>query len=137
MTYNLFLDDVRYPSDVKWVKIPNVDYVTVRTYGEFVDTVMTRGLPKFVAFDHDLADHHYLVGTIENEAYTYYDGDLPKTYSYGPERTGYDAAKWLCGYCEKHRLDFPEYVVHSLNVVGAERIEAFIKGWKKHVWTKS
>lgn len=128
MRYNLFLDDERCYFDVKWVRLPlEPGWLTVRSYGEFVDTIETHGLPVFVAFDHDLADYHYKIGSMENESYTYDDGDLKKTFSYGPEKTGYDAARWLCDYCIYKGLKFPEYVVHSLNAVGAKRIEDYIQ----------
>ena len=58
--YNLFLDDVRIPTHVTWVEIPkNQHYSVVRNYNEFVDLITLRGLPKFVCYDHDLADCHY------------------------------------------------------------------------------
>ncbi len=55
--YNLWLDDFRYPNDVTWVAIPkDQHYSVVRNYKEFVDLISLRGVPKFVCYDHDLAD---------------------------------------------------------------------------------
>lgn len=122
MNYYLFLDDMREVYDVKWVQLPQDErWIVARSYGEFVKTVLDLGLPSFVAFDHDLADFHYKISLQEN--------DHPQlSFDYGPEKTGLDAAKWLCDYCMKHKVKFPDYVVHSLNVVGAKRIEDYIKG---------
>ena len=54
------MDDVRLPNNVTWVDLPpNQHYSVVRNYNEFVDLVTLRGLPKFVTYDHDLADSHY------------------------------------------------------------------------------
>ena len=58
--YNIFLDDIRYPTDVTWANIPaDQHYSLVRNYKEFVDLITLRGVPKFVCYDHDLADSHY------------------------------------------------------------------------------
>ena len=35
MSYNLFLDDMRYPKDVKWIELPLVEWTIVRNYKEF------------------------------------------------------------------------------------------------------
>lgn len=125
MNYYLFLDDERQIYDVKWALLPNdKPWIVARSYGEFVKTVLDLGLPSFVAFDHDLADFHYKISTEEN--------DHPgTTYNYGPEKTGMDAVKWLVDYCIVHNLKFPEYVVHSLNLVAAERMKSYIKQAKE------
>lgn len=116
MKYYLFLDDIRLPSDVKWLKLPNDErWIIARSYGEFVDTIEQRGLPEFVSFDHDLSEHHYKVSVMENEG-------LHKFIDYGPEHTGFEAALWLCNYCQKNKLALPKYEVHSLNEKGSYRI---------------
>ena len=126
MSYYLFLDDERQVYDVKWMRLPNDEqWLVAKNYGQFVDTVMDLGLPKFVSFDHDLADFHYRVGSMENESSAF--GGLNRTFHYGQEKTGYDAAKWLVDYCIFHKLKFPEYAVHSLNAVGGKRISDYIK----------
>lgn len=133
MSYTLFLDDIRHPFEVNWVEIPQLDAVfTVRSYNAFVKHVEFNGLPKFVCFDHDLADEHYAVMEEEN-SYTHDDGDLKKTFDYGTEKTGYDCAKWLVDYCAEKGLKFPRYVVHSMNPVGKERIQGYIENAKQHL----
>jgi hypothetical protein len=130
--YNLFLDDVRQIYDVKWVKLPDDEkWRVARTYGEFVDTIEQLGLPEFISFDHDLADTHYKVGSLENESHKY--GSNLDSLDYGPEKTGFDAARWLCNYCIARELPFPRYVVHSLNEVGGKRIDDYIKFCKEKV----
>ena len=89
-SYNIFLDDVRDPSDVTWVKLPKVSWIIVRSYKAFVDIITKKGiLPDFVAYDHDLSASHYGDGLHGDEIdYAKYD-----------EKTGYDCAKWLVYEC--------------------------------------
>jgi hypothetical protein len=133
MSYVLFLDDERLPDQVTWAEFPRYDTIfIIRTYDGFVRQVEFQGLPKFVCFDHDLADEHYAVMEEEN-SYTYDDGDMKKTFDYGTEKTGYDCAKWLVDYCAERGLKFPRYVVHSMNPAGKERIQGYIENAKKHL----
>ncbi len=48
MTYNLFLDDERFPPN------DGKDWVIVRSVQEAVDYVEVNGLPSFISFDNDL-----------------------------------------------------------------------------------
>ena len=59
--YNIFLDDIRVPTDVTWVDVPvDQHYSVVRSYKEFVDLItLRREIPKYVCYDHDLSDIHY------------------------------------------------------------------------------
>ena len=107
--YNLFLDDVRVPTDVTWVYIPAYQhYSLVRNYKEFVDLITLRGLPKFVCYDHDLADCDNII-----------------------EMTGFDCAKWLVAYCSDRNIKHPPYVVHSKNPIGKQNIESYINSYNK------
>lgn len=73
MSYNLFLDDVRYPyikncndkifsayhyTNFKPFKVEK--WIIARNYDEFVDIITSKGLPKLISFDHDLDIEHYL-----------------------------------------------------------------------------
>lgn len=51
-SYNIFLDDERFPSakDEK-------EYIIVRNYDEFVDLINKYGLPKYISFDRDLGEN--------------------------------------------------------------------------------
>ena len=120
--YNIFLDDIRVPTDVTWANIPaDQHYSVVRNYKEFVDLITLRGLPKFVCYDHDLADTHYGHGLNNNE--------IP--YESYKEKTGYDAAKWLVNYCMERGIKHPPYVVHSMNPIGKQNIESYINSYNK------
>jgi hypothetical protein len=134
MGYKLFLDDVRNP--VHCISYMHLrigrrnpiylenDWVICRNYKSFVNTIEEMGLPDFISFDHDLADEHYITvsesGSIEYESYI--------------EKTGYECAKWLVNYCLDHKLQIPDYTVHSDNPVGASNIMSYLKGAEK--WTK-
>ena len=115
--YYLFLDDIRNPADVTWVKLAAVPWTVVRSYKEFRATIWNKGIPEFVAYDHDLADTHY--GSMNHGGAIDYDNLT--------EKTGYDCAKLLCNECMKVYLHHPEFVVHSMNTVGADNIRAYIK----------
>ena len=120
--YNLFLDDIRVPSDVTWVEIPiNQHYSVVRSYKEFVDLITLRGLPKYICYDHDLADSHYGHGL---------RGDQIPYDSY-KEKTGYDCAKWLVNECMIKGVKHPPYIVHSMNPVGKQNIISYVESYNK------
>lgn len=125
MNYNLFLDDERIPSNVKWVKIPLVEWTIVRNYKQFVDTITAKGLPQNISFDHDLADEHYVQSLASNKNKTH-------DFNYGTitEKTGYDCAKWLVEYCREKDLDIPSYTVHSMSVVGKKNIIGYLENYK-------
>ena len=120
--YNIFLDDIRVPTDVTWANIPaDQHYSLVRSYKEFVDLITLRGLPKFVCYDHDLADTHHGHGLNNDE--------IP--YDSYKEKTGYDCSKWLVGYCFAKKIKHPPYVVHSMNPIGKQNIESYINSYNK------
>ena len=125
MSYVLFLDDERMPDKVDWVQFPRYETIyIIRTYEGFIKQVETYGVPMFVCFDHDLADQHYVAMLAEAEG---------RPADYGPEKTGYDAAKWLVDYCTEHSFKFPRHVVHSMNPIGKERINGYIENAKTHL----
>ena len=103
-------------------------WVIVRDYKQFVSMIQTRGVPEFISFDHDLADVHYAVMLKDVEIHGYEVENKQLTdISYGLEKTGYDCAKWLVDFCIDNKEKFPEYVVHSMNPVGAERIRSYVQ----------
>lgn len=125
--YSIFLDDIRSPLQVTWVDLPLCEWTVVRSYTEFVGTITKRGIPARVTFDHDLSLEHYPL----SEA----DGGIsnPTTIPYGTykEKTGYDCAKWLAGYCASQKKHFPESYVHSFNPIGKQNIIKLIKDIRK------
>lgn len=127
MSYNLFLDDdpLRIPNELKWIKLPLVDWTFVRSCEQFVSIIEEKGLPKIVSFDHDLADEHYqefFRTKVTHEGFRY---DVVK------ERTGYHCAMWLAQLCVENKLPIPEYYIHTLNPVGRENIRSVLESAKK------
>lgn len=120
--YNLFLDDFRYPQiafaymrDPRFYKL---EWKIVRSYNEFVAAIEKYGIPQTVSYDHDLAEEHYDSTTWESESTEY------------KEKTGLDCTRYLIDKLEggKH----PDYIIHSMNPVGAERIKNTIQDYEKY-----
>ncbi len=129
MSYCLFLDDVRQPHQVTWVRYPIVrGWAIVRSYAEFVSMVKEKGVPVFVSFDHDLADEHYRPSMYNPDRHysNYYTDGTFK------EKTGYDCAKWLIEHCFEKNERLPSWVCHSLNPIGRENIDKLFQSAKKH-----
>ena len=85
MSYYLFLDDIRMPWQVGNYIYPVElrseyrlqNWIIVRNYKEFINTINEKGFPQCISFDHDLADIHYDPNTW-TESFEY------------QEETGYD-----------------------------------------------
>ena len=106
----LYLDDVRNPQTEGWE--------VVRTYEDFVSWIEKNGIPDEISFDHYLANITY-DSSSGKESFTY------------REKTGYDAAKWLCEYCWGNGLPIPNWNVHSANPVGRDNIIQILKSFEK------
>lgn len=113
MSYHLFLDDIRVPSQVKWVDLPPANWVIVRSYEDFVKTIESKGVPVFVSFDHDLS-MDAMIAANRGEIYR------------GPEKTGLDCAFWLFQKCASEGLKFPQWACHSINPIGRRAIEQLL-----------
>lgn len=130
--YNLYLDDVRYPQHSHEYTGRDIylsePWKVVRSYKEFVNTILELGIPDSVSFDHDLGLEHYEDGNLA------YNGEIDEIdYSKYKEETGYDCAKWLVEYCMDNNIKtFPDYYVHSMNPVGAQNIISYIENFKKN-----
>lgn len=144
MSYNLFLDDKRFPYIEKDDLTSDKDFndfisayhytfyepfklekwVIARNYNQFVNIIIIKGVPKLISFDHDLGIEYYKITNLKNPNVDY---------SKYQEKTGYDCAKWLCDYCQQHNIKFPEFYIHSMNNVGAMNIKHYILNYKKHV----
>ena len=132
MKKTIYLDDLRTPTSGDWI--------VVRNYTEFVNTVTEIGLDniEIISLDHDLGDdaiNEFVYNTMQN--YTI-------DYSNISEKTGYDCAKWLVDYFYDEnptRLDmhasykkqtpitFPKVVVHSANPIGSANIMGYINNF--------
>jgi len=126
--YNLFLDDVRIPSDAfNYTKDSGYlkkDWATVRNFEDFcnyIEVEFKEGkFPGLISFDHDLMDIHYETGD---------RGDVKGHENL--EKTGYHCAKWLCEFCIDNKMKLPSVLVHSMNPIGADRIKSIIKDYKR------
>jgi hypothetical protein len=123
MSYYLFLDDERKPSDVKWVNLPSVPWVIVRDYDEFVKTIDKKGVPLFVTYDHDLGIR--AIREAHEQKFEKFDYDRVK------EKTGKHCAMYLVTYCLDRNISHPKYTVHSQNPIGKQNIESFVNSYNK------
>lgn len=131
----LFLDDVRTPSHCMSYMPSRIgssskvyqsaDWVIVRTHDEFVNWIEKNGLPNLISFDHDLSYEHYSQNMYTSE--DQYEADIK-----GSPPTGYDSALWLIKYCSYNKKPLPMWIVHSMNPIGASRIENALKNFKKY-----
>ena len=117
----IYLDDVRTPVDPSWI--------VVRNYEQFVDTVTYHGLEniELISLDHDLGD----TAMQEWHRNVYHNYEL--NYDNIKEKTGMDCAKWLVEYCMNNNLPFPDYEVHSMNVIGKMNIKSYIESFKNTI----
>lgn len=113
MTWNLFIDDERNPTDVKWgtweaqAMYRDEDWIIARNCDEVLELVISIGFPHMISFDHDLGDG---------------------------EKTGYMIAQKLCDMVLdgiKMPKDF-QFLVHSKNPPGAENIRNYMENFLKH-----
>lgn len=105
----IFIDDERNPSDVSWLHYdPDIQWTIVRTYSEFKEEIRNNGIPKYISFDHDLAD---------------YDED-------GREYTGLTCAKYLIDIVIHDGVELPEhFYYHTQNPIGKENIKGYIENY--------
>lgn len=94
MNYKLYLDDERNP------KTPG-PWVVVRSYDEFIKTILERGVPSEISFDNDIQT----------------------------EMEGYDCAKWLVA--QRYDLRGMKVNVHSANPKAPDNIYKLIDNWNK------
>lgn len=114
---NLLLDDYRN-QQMTYIATKNSIYidrpwVIVKNHEEFVEYVTTQGIPKLISYDHDLMDIDYAI---------------PEGTSYA-EKTGKDCAEWLVNFCLDIKHELPEYLVHSQNPVGKDRIKSVFENY--------
>lgn len=118
--YNLYLDDVRTPTQGNWV--------IVRDYYEFIDTINSIGLNNFswISLDHDLGEEAMI------EYYTNVKHNNIIDYSNINEKTGMDCCKFLVEHCIEKNLTLPEINVHSANPVGSVNMMSYLDNFFKH-----
>ena len=108
MTWNLFIDDERFPSNVTWGNetfYKQFPWTIARNMAQVQSLIKTYGFPDFISFDHDLTTN---------------------------EPTGKDIANWLIeGDMDGvHRIpDSFNFYVHSRNPVGKANIEGLLNSY--------
>lgn len=123
---NLFIDDVRMPSECALymhrrigklnTMYINEDWIICRDFFQFVRALKKNDLSKIktVSFDHDLADIHYDPSS-DTESFAY------------NEKDGYDCGFVMKQMFEQKGIPLPQIFIHSMNPVGAERIAHLFK----------
>lgn len=113
MSYKLFLDDIRTP--------PTNEWVVVRNFRQFTETIRNNGNPHTISFDHDLGEdmHQY---RLTQGIYTKRKSRSLKKL----ELTGYDCAKWYMEYIKKNHLPKAKIYIHSANPSGSENIKSIV-----------
>lgn len=117
--FRLFLDDKRHPKKSYETYLTKIkdnlfssdesyllrEWHIVKTYNEFVDFIITYGVPKYISFDNDL----------------------------GEKMEGKDCVKWLIDYMMDNDADFTPIVeFHTANPVAKKDMEFLVKNYKKY-----
>ncbi len=118
--YKLYLDDERFPKTEGWI--------IVRSFNEFKKTILERGLPNKISFDHDLGRGGFIWRILR-----FFKRIWNRNLSKFPP-TGYDCVKWMVD--EMYDLRPIEINVHSANGIGKENIEGLVKSWNKFMDAK-
>jgi hypothetical protein len=131
--YNLFLDDIRNPSDclgyTRDHRYTQLKWVVVRNYNDFNKEILRRfiegEIPEVVSFDHDLCDAHYDPSMyVSKEAYEEVSADFK-------EMTGKEAAMSLVNFCLNFDIPLPEIMIHTQNPIGYTRIKETIEDYRR------
>jgi hypothetical protein len=130
MSYNLFLDDKRNPNDI-WNHQKSPEYavynwIVVKDFSSFTDTIQDNGIPLRISFDHNLCDEHIMESSTKKIPYESYR-----------QKTGYDCALWLVEYCLDFDINLPKYKVHAEKGVGRKNIENLLDNFDKYQKSKT
>lgn len=105
----------------------DVNWVTVKSFSEFTQYIVQKGLPDILAFDHDLGGNSY-------QLYHKHKGYKTTTINYDEydEPTGFHCAKWLTEYCQDNSMLLTcQVFAHSMNPQGRENIRSILNNFKK------
>jgi hypothetical protein len=113
----IYLDDVRTPVDKDWT--------VVRSYEQFVSTIMYIGLKNIVliSLDHDLGD----TAMAEWRRNVYHNYTLD--YNNITEKTGMDCTKWLVNQWMDGE-PVVDVIVHSVNAIGSANMMGYINNYR-------
>ena len=117
MKKNIYLDDVRTPTEEGWT--------VVRSYDEFVTAIELYGLDNIenISLDHDLGDSAML------EYYNNVKDNYKLEYENIAEKTGYDCCKYLVNLSIDSGIPLPEVYVHSANPIGSANMMGYINNY--------
>tara|TARA_R110000822_G_scaffold73252_2_gene176040 strand:- start:3489 stop:3899 length:411 start_codon:yes stop_codon:yes gene_type:complete len=117
MKKRIYLDDVRTPIDTNWV--------VVRNYGQFIDTITYIGLEniELISLDHDLGD----TAMAEWHRNVYHNYEL--NYDNITEKTGMDCTKWLINQWLDGQV-VVDVVIHSANAIGSANMMGYINNYR-------
>lgn len=115
MSWNLFIDDERFPVDVKWApytiynKYLAEEWTICRNKEEVIQEITNHNniAPSFISWDHDLGKD---------------------------EPTGYDIVKLMVDMDMNAIITIPsefEYFTHSKNPIGAKNIQSYLDNYLK------
>ena len=112
----IYLDDLRTPIDQEWI--------VVRNYDEFVDTINEIGLENIglISLDHDLGD------SAMKEWHTNVYHNYTLDYDNITEKTGMDCTKWLVDQWLEGK-PVVTVKVHSANAVGSANMMGYINNY--------
>lgn len=132
MSYRLFVDDTRFPTEVaKYFEPKNLrteyydHWIIVRNYKDFTNYILQKGLPTHLSLDHDLGKLK------ERELFQNGMSKKQARLEKKDELNGMDCLKWLIEYLLDNNLEMPVCFVHSQNPVGKENIESLIQSFQK------
>jgi hypothetical protein len=113
----IYLDDLRTPIDQEWI--------VVRNYDEFVDTINEIGLEniELISLDHDLGD------SAMKEWHTNVYHNYTLDYDNITEKTGMNCTKWLVDQWLEGK-PVVTVKVHSANAVGSANMMGYVNNYK-------
>ena len=106
--YKIFFDDLR-TVDMVYKNPEDWDFEVIRNIDDFKNTILDKGVPEFISFDHDL-------GKDDN----------------GNVVDAYQALKWMVFDLELDLRNM-DYKIHSANPLALEKIDCLIKNWNKEL----
>jgi hypothetical protein len=117
MMKKIYLDDVRTPLSNDWI--------VVRNYNEFVNTINKIGLDtiELISLDHDLGESAMV------EYYSNVKNNYNLDYNNITEKTGYDCCKFLVMLSMTKKIPLPLIYVHSANPIGSANMMGYINNY--------
>lgn len=114
---NVYLDDVRTPTEGDWT--------VVRDYDEFVNLINFHGIENIetISLDHDLGEGAMV------EYYTNVKNNFTLDYNNIKEKTGYDCCKFLVNLSMSKNIILPQIYVHSANPIGSANMMGYINNY--------